>query len=56
MELKDFWAKTNPRMSVVTHGLISGHVAQVIFDCYLSDGVKNLLRQQLKLVLIHYSC
>ena len=49
MELKDFWAKTNPRMSVVTHGLISGHVAQVIFDCYLSDGVKNLLRQQLKL-------
>ena len=49
MELEKYWAKTNPRQSVVTHGLVSGHVAQVIFDRYLSPSTKKLLDDEIKL-------
>ena len=43
MELKDFWAKTEPFQSVVTHGLVSGRIAQALVRVYLSAGTKGLL-------------
>ena len=49
MELKNFWAKTNPFQSVLTHGLVSGYVAQALVRQYLSTGTKKLLQNALKL-------
>lgn len=43
MKLNDFWAKTEPFQSVVTHGLVSGYVAQVLVRTYLSPGTRRLL-------------
>ena len=43
MKLNDFWAKTEPFQSVVTHGLVSGHIAQVLVRSYLSPGTRKLL-------------
>lgn len=43
MKLNDFWAKTEPFQSVVTHGLVSGYVAQVLVRTYLSPGTRKLL-------------
>ena len=49
MELRDFWAKTEPFQSVVTHGLVSGHIAQVLVRRYLSPGTRELLCSVLEL-------
>ena len=49
MELNDFWAKTAPYQSVYTHSIISGKVAQVLVDEYLSPGIVELLSTQLSL-------
>ena len=43
MELCEFWAKSAPRMSVTTHGKISGITAQILFDKMLSDGTAQFL-------------
>lgn len=43
MELRIFWAKNAPRMSVTTHGKIAGIAAQILFDNMLSDGTAQLL-------------
>lgn len=45
MNMSDFWAKTSPRQSVVTHGIISGRVAQAIINDYLSSGTRALLER-----------
>lgn len=52
MELADYWAKTSPRQSVITHGLVSGHVAQTLFDQYLSKGSRELMQRILELDLL----
>ena len=49
MELNDFWAKTAPYQSVYTHSIISGKVAQVLVNEYLSPGIVELLSTQLSL-------
>ena len=49
MELNDFWAKLNPRQSVVTHGFVSGKVAQFVWDDYISAGMKTQLQTELQL-------
>ena len=49
MELVDYWAKTTPRQSVVTHGIVSGYVAQILFDQYLSEGSRELMQRILRL-------
>lgn len=41
MDIYKFWAKTEPFQSVVTHGLISGNTAQVLFDKYISAGLRR---------------
>ena len=41
--LKDFWAKTRPFQSVQTHAIVSGHVAQILLDRFVSDGDKEIL-------------
>ncbi|MDO5785611.1 MAG: CRISPR-associated helicase Cas3' [Eubacteriales bacterium] len=43
MELRSFWAKSAPKMSVTTHGKIAGIAAQILFDNMLSDGTAQLL-------------
>ncbi|MBQ3681712.1 MAG: CRISPR-associated helicase Cas3' [Succinimonas sp.] len=48
-ELEQYWAKTSPRQSVITHGFVSGHVSQLLFDRYLAPGLKKLLEQELQL-------
>lgn len=43
IQLCNCWAKTAPFQSVVTHGLVSGHVAQVLLEKYLSEGERRVL-------------
>ena len=47
MQLHEFWAKTMPFQSVPTHGIVSGRVAQVLFDLLLSFGAKKRLADSL---------
>ena len=42
MELKDFWAKTQPFQSVETHGIVSGCVCRYLMQHYLSEGSRSL--------------
>ena len=49
MDLKDLWAKTTPFQSVITHGLISGRVAQYLCSYYISDGIKQQPERELTL-------
>ena len=49
MELKEFWAKTDPFQSVYTHSVISGKMAQVLTREYLSSGAREYLSAQLSL-------
>ena len=42
MELTDFWAKTNPFQSIVTHGIVSGTVCRYLMSEYLSEGSRQL--------------
>lgn len=42
MELTDFWAKTNPFQSIVTHGIVSGTVCRYLMSEYLSAGSRRL--------------
>ena len=49
MYLKDYWAKSSPFQSVVTHGRISGRVAQTLTDEYLSNGTRELLQSVFQL-------
>lgn len=49
MELKDFWAKTEPFQSVVTHGIVSGSVCQYLYKEYLCPGTRKKLAQLLGL-------
>ena len=34
MELKEFWAKTEPFQSIITHGLVSGTVCRYLMTEY----------------------
>ena len=47
--LKDFWAKTRPFQSVQTHAIVSGHVAQILLDRFVSDGDKGILLDEMGL-------
>ena len=46
--LSKCWAKTVPFQSIVTHGLISGYVAQNLLDKYLSPGEREVLQRHLE--------
>ena len=49
MELSEFWAKTLPFQSVVTHGIISGSVCRYLMTEYLSEGSRHLAAELLGL-------
>ena len=44
ISLKDVWAKTEPYQSIVTHAILSGLAAQVIWE-KLPEGVREELSQ-----------
>ena len=44
ISLKDVWAKTDPFQSIVTHSILSGLIAQVIWD-KLPEGAREELAQ-----------
>ena len=46
---KDCWAKTNPYQSVYAHGIVSGTIAQVLYDKYLSPGQRKKLQTALQM-------
>ncbi len=43
MKLEEIWAKTEPFQSVVTHGVVSGVVAQELFRGFLAPGIRERL-------------
>ena len=45
MELSEFWAKTLPFQSVVTHGIISGSVCRYLMTEYLSIGIRSMVAE-----------
>ena len=47
--LSECWAKTTPFQSVLTHGLVSGIVAQILLNQYLSPGERAVLQKHLKI-------
>ena len=49
MELKEFWAKTEPFQSIITHGLVSGTVCKYLMTEYLSEGSRQLTAELLGL-------
>ena len=49
MELSEFWAKTQPFQSVVTHGIVSGTICRHLMRAYLSDGSRKLVADRLGL-------
>lgn len=49
MTIFDLWAKTDPDQSVVTHGIVSGIVAQQVFLRFLPEGTREQLAQGLHL-------
>ena len=49
MQLNEYWAKTSPWQSVVTHGIVSGRLAQTLFTGYLSAGTRRFLQDALHL-------
>jgi CRISPR-associated endonuclease/helicase Cas3 len=49
MELKEFWAKTEPFQSIITHGLVSGTVCKYLMTEYLSEGSRILVAELLGL-------
>lgn len=49
MELSEFWAKTQPFQSVVTHGIVSGTICRHLMRKYLSEGSRQLVSELLGL-------
>ena len=49
MKIEECWAKTTPFQSVITHGIVSGYVAQTMVRSYLSAGTSALLKRSLNL-------
>ena len=49
MNIKEFWAKTDPFQSVFTHSLVSGRVAQVLLKEYVSESARKILEDVLQL-------
>ena len=49
MELTEFWAKTEPFQSVVTHGVVSGTICRYLIKGYLSDGSRKLAADLLRM-------
>ena len=49
MELRDFWAKTDPFQSIVTHGIVSGTICRYLMKGYLSEGSRRLVAKLLGL-------
>ena len=47
VDLDSFWAKLDPVQSVVTHAVISGMVGQMLYDAFLSEGVRARLSADL---------
>ena len=43
MDLRIFWAKTDPFQSILTHAIVSGTIAQALLDDWLSTGDRTLL-------------
>lgn len=40
MELRNFWAKTSPYQSVVTHGIVTGTVCRCLIQSFLSESAR----------------
>jgi len=49
VKVNQFWAKTAPFQSVVTHGIVSGYICRYLMKEYLSDGSRQLVADQLNL-------
>ena len=49
----DLWAKTEPFQSVPTHSLVTGIVAQQLWDCFLAEGTKEQISKGLTLAPMH---
>lgn len=49
MDLEKIWAKTEPFQSVQTHGIVTGILAQVIYQEILAPGNRGLLEKSLQL-------
>lgn len=49
MKLEDFWAKTEPFQSVLTHSTVSGIVCSYLLTNYLSTGSRNIIAKLLEL-------
>ena len=49
IKMFDLWAKTEPFQSVVTHGIVSGVVAQTLFDHFLSEGTCGRLKDKMEM-------
>lgn len=47
--LNQFWAKTQPFQSVITHGIVSGQVCKYMLKKYLSPGTRRLVSKLLNL-------
>ena len=47
--LHELWAKTNPIQSIVTHGMVSGVVAQELLKQFLTEGNRKQLSCYLKI-------
>lgn len=47
--ITDIWAKTSPFQSVLTHAMVSGTVAEVITESFLSSGTREQLAKSLSL-------
>lgn len=49
MELRDFWAKTEPYQSIITHAIVSGTICKHLMENYLSEGSRRLAAELLGL-------
>ena len=45
MDLYSFWAKSEPLQTVLTHGIVSGRIAQQLLGQYVSAGTHRLLQE-----------
>lgn len=56
MNLNEFWAKTAPFQSVLSHAIVSGCVAQFLFRDYLSQGDRELLKADMDMDDFQLEC
>jgi CRISPR-associated endonuclease/helicase Cas3 len=51
MQLNEYWAKTEPFQSIITHSRICGRVSQILFEEWLCEGTRTQLAQAIGLSL-----